>query len=138
MDGHLFEQVQECGEVVAVVQDRLLHRLADSFACSEVDDSFYAWIIGEKLVEGLDVGAVSLHELGTYSCDTLDTVENLFVRIGKVIDDNHWIAGFLKLDNCVRAYVASAAGNENSGFHNCVVFVIPDSKSFSLIRLRKV
>ena len=74
-----------------------MHRVAHSLAGGEVDDALDAGILVEEGADGGHVGAVGLHEVGTYAGDALYAVEHIFVGVGEVIYDHYRVAGLLQL-----------------------------------------
>ena len=74
---HEFQKVNERDDVVAIVQQRLLHTLANGLRSSEVDDTLNLRILLEHSLRSIKVAKVNLLESRTYARNLLDAVEHL-------------------------------------------------------------
>ena len=109
MPRHELEQVEEGDDVVAVIKQRLVDRLANGFAGGEVDDAADGGVLGEDAVHRLAVVAVGLVEGGAPAGDARDAVEHVGRGVRKVVDGNDVVSGLDQLHRGVRSDVACAA-----------------------------
>ena len=80
----LLHRAHECdatANIDAVVLERDLARLADSFQRSEVNDTVNVWVLGEDIVDGFLVGDVNLVEFGSAAANLLNAINGDFGRV---------------------------------------------------------
>ena len=106
---HELEQVEEGDDVVAVIKQRLVDRLANGFAGGKVDDAADGGVLGEEAVHRLAVVAVGLVEGGAPAGDARDAVEHVGRGVRKVVDGDDVVSGLDQLHRGVRSDVACAA-----------------------------
>ena len=114
---HELKQVDERNQVVAVVEQRLLHALAHSLAGSEVDDTLDSRILLEHGLRCSLVTQVYLLESRANACDFLNTVEYLDLRVREVIYDYYVVASLLQLYCGMATDEACTACYQNCLFH---------------------
>ena len=66
-----------------------------------MDDTLNLGIFLEYVLEGFEVAAVNLLESGADAGDLLDTVDNIGVRVGQIVDNYYFVACLLQLYGCV-------------------------------------
>ena len=81
MFSHHVKQVHQGVEVVAVVEQRLLHRLPYRLGGGEVDDTLDVGICVKEDLDSGQVSAVGFDEFRADACDALDAVKNLAVGV---------------------------------------------------------
>ena len=106
---HELEQVEEGDDVVAVIKQRLVDRLANGFAGGKVDDAADGGVLGEDAVHRLAVVAVGLVEGGAPAGDARNAVEDVGRGVRKVVDGDDVVSGLDQLHRGVRSDVACAA-----------------------------
>ena len=114
---HELKQVDERNQVVAVVEQRLLHALAHSLAGSKVDNTLDSWILLEHGLCCSLVTQVHLLESRANACDFLNTVEYLDLRVREVIYDYYVVASLLQLYCGMATDEACTACYQNCLFH---------------------
>ena len=109
---HRPDEVQRAAHVVAVVADRLGHRLTDRLEPGEVDDGVGSQLVERRaerrLVEEIDdvEGRGATGELA-------GPLDRRRLGVGQVVEDRDVVTGFEELDDGVAADVAGAAGHED-------------------------
>ena len=88
MRAHDLQNGQRGIEIVAVVEQRLLDRFADSLEPRKVDDAGDV-VVAEDLVHCRLVAAVSLDEGRTLAGDRFDAVNDLRRAVVQIIDDDN-------------------------------------------------
>ena len=112
---HQADDVHKRGEVVAVVFERLLHRLAHGFRRCEVDHRV-EFVLFEDLAESRPVAAVDLDEGDVHAGDLAHAFDGVEVAVRKVVDDHHVVAGVDEFHGGVRADVACTAADQYTRF----------------------
>jgi hypothetical protein len=116
--GGELEQVDEAAEVVAVVRERLLHRLADRLVGSEVDDAGEVGHAGEERAASDRIGEVDVRPHRLLAGDRGDAVEHGRVGVRQVVGDDDLVAARQQFDRGVRTDEAEAPGDEDR-LHAC-------------------
>src|SRR5574344_82540 len=96
MFGHQVKQIDETDNIIAVILQWLLNTFAYCLAGSKMNDTLYIRIFGEYCIECLIVAAVNLFECWAYACNLFDAIQYIGVRVGKVINDNHFVTSLLE------------------------------------------
>ena len=113
---HQADDVHERGEVVAVVFERLLNRLAHGLRRREVDHRVEL-VLFEDLAESSPVAAVDLDEGNVHARDLAHAFDGVEVAVRKVVvDDHHVVAGVDEFHGGVRADVACTAADQYTRF----------------------
>ena len=89
---HQFEEIDKTGEVVAIVEKRLLHTLAYSLACCKMYDSLNVRILIKNALHCRIVAAIHLLESGANTCNLFYTVNNICIGVAQVIYDDNLIS----------------------------------------------
>ena len=114
---HRLEQVDRARDVVVVVQQRLLRRLADGLEPREVDARVDLRDEAEQRLKLLRVAQVELDEVEprarAVARETRDAYEALRRRVHEVVDDRDLVPRLQQEEHRVRADVARAAGHEH-------------------------
>ena len=97
-------QIEGVGDVVADVEERLAHRLADQRVRGEVQDTVKAEA-PEQAVDSVPIGKIADDELGV-------VVDRLAVPLLEVVEDNDTVPARQQVDDDVAADIAGAAGHE--------------------------
>lgn len=102
-------------EVVAVVFEGFLDRLADGFRGGEVDHRV-EFILFEDLAEGFAVAAVDLDEGDVDAGDLAYALDGAHVAVGEVVDDDDVVTGIDQFHGGVRADVTGTAAHQDTRF----------------------
>ena len=119
---HEFQQVNQRGQVVAVVQQRLLHTFTHSLRGCEMDDALNLGVLLEHAFQGLKIAAVHLLEGRTHTRYLLNAVHDVGIRVREIVDDDYFIACLLQFNGGMAANKARTAGNKNCLFHSSNIF----------------
>ena len=119
---HRVEDVDDAVEVVAVIFERLLHRLAHSLACGKVYHGLDAVVLPQKIKQLFLVGDVHLAKMRLYARYLGDVVHYVGGRIAQVVNDVHLVALLLQFYGGVAANEACAACYQYF-FHIVRIFV---------------
>ena len=112
MRAHDLQNGQRGIEIVAVVEQRLLDRFADSLEPRKVDDAGDV-IVAEDLVHCRLVAAVSLDEGRTLAGDRFDAVNDLRGAVVKIVDDDDLQPRIEQRNGRMAADKPGAAGQKN-------------------------
>ncbi len=116
MVAHDVHQRERVAQVVGVVLDGLLHRLAHGLEAGKVNHAVDL-VVGEDLLQGLtvvDVGPIKGQVLGAiFAHDGVDAVDDLLRRVGEVVHDDGVVACIEQLDHGVAANEPGTAGDED-------------------------
>ena len=107
--GHGLQQRQRGVQVVAVVFQRLFHRLTHGLEAGEVDDGLEIVLL-EHLLQSGPVGHVNLVKGRGAACDASDARYHVFGAVAQIVGDDHVIPRLEQLHCRVRADEARAAG----------------------------
>ena len=130
---HQLQEVDKAYYVVAIVKQWLLHAFAHSLAGSEVDDTLNLRIFLEHCFSSIKIAKVHLLESRTNACNLLDTIENIFTRIGQVVYNNDIIACILKFYSSVRTDESGTTCYEDCLFHFIIEYVLLDALKLMFI-----
>ena len=125
-------QNRQCGvQIVAVVEQRLFDRLADSLEPGKVNDTGNV-IIGKQLIHRGLVAAVRLDEDRTLAGDFLDAVDDLRGAVVQIVDDDDILPRVQQGNGGMAA--------DKTGAADCAVFkvqfrhiLIPSFMGYSLL-----
>ena len=109
---HDLEQRQRRIEVVAVVCDRLLHRLADRLQPREVDHGADLVFIEYARHRSL-VGGIRLIKASALPRDALNALHNTFLAVRQIVQHDDVFPGRKQFHRRMRADEARAAGQQN-------------------------
>ena len=112
MRAHDLQNGQRGVEIVAVVEQRLLDRFADSLEPRKVDDAGDV-IVAEDLVHCRLVAAVSLDEGRTLAGDRFDAANDLRGAVVKIVDDDDLQPRIEQRNGRMAADKPGAAGQKN-------------------------
>ena len=116
---HRVQQLHRAGDVVVVVAQRHLDRLADCLQAREVHDRLDASPISgvtERAVEVVRLTEIAFHEhepLGGGGHQLGDALERDHAAVVEVVEHDHAEAGFEQHDARVAADVAGASGDQH-------------------------
>ena len=102
-----------------IVEQGLLHALAHSLRCGEVDNSLDVGILLEHFLGGILVAQVYLLKSRTHAGNLLDTIQHLLVRVREIVYHHYVVASLLQLYRGMRPDKTGTARNQNCLFHNC-------------------
>ena len=112
--GHCGEQRDRPTDVVLVVHDRLLDRLADRLPAGEMQHGLHA-LAREEGAERLPLAHVGAMEADIALRQLANALQHRRLGVAEVVDDHRPIARLGERDASVRADVAEAAGDQNCG-----------------------
>jgi hypothetical protein len=116
---HGLHQDQAAGNVVAVVLQRFLRRLADGLQPGKVQHALDGLRL-EQAIEQRTVAHVALHALQRLPGDALDARQRLRAAVAEVVEHHEAVARALERHTGVGTDVAGAAGDEQGGgFRAC-------------------
>ena len=108
---HQLDDVHERREVVAVVLEGLLDRLAHGLRGREVDHRVEFVLFKDLRAEGLHVAAVHLDARHVDARDLAHALDGVDVAVREVVGDHHVVTGVDELHGGVRADVSGAAAD---------------------------
>ena len=112
---HKFQKIHGGIEVVSVVFQRFSYAFADRFKSREVYHVRKLFFFENAPKRGF-ICHIDLVKRRFRSRDLLDSVQNGFLAVGKIVHDHHVETVFLKFNDGVAADVTATAGHQNS-FH---------------------
>ena len=99
---HEFQQVNQRHDVIAIVEQGLLHTFAYRLWCSKVYNALNVGVFLEHILCCLHIAQVNLLKIGANTCYLLNTVEYMNVWVRQVVDNDNLVTCLNKFYRGVR------------------------------------
>jgi hypothetical protein len=119
---HRLEQRDRAADVVLVVLERLVHRLAHGLEPGKVDDAVDGRA-RKRACKGLPVADIPLDELRTRTRDLLDAVDDDGRRVAEVVEDHGLMPCLLQRNDRMASDETRATRDQNSHSPNPFVCI---------------
>ena len=112
VSAHRIEQYEHARDVVMIIFERLLHRLAYRFQPRKIDDRIDL-IFGKDLIERGGVEDIVFIKFDRLPHDLFYPADRFVLAIDQIVDHDHAIARFYQFDASMAADIAGSARYEN-------------------------
>ena len=114
---HQLKQVNQAHQVITIVQQGLLHALTHSLWSCKMNDALNLRVLLEYTFQSIKITTVHLLEGRTDTCNLLNTIEDVLIRIRQIVDDDHLITCLLKFYCSMTSYEARTTCYQYCLFH---------------------
>ena len=111
MQFHHFQQRNQAADIVAIVEQRFLHRLAYRLACRKMDDTDNIRKCLEHIVQIHKIAAIDIGELRFASHNCSNAVQHVNRRVAQIIHDCHVVALLHQFNRCMGTDITRSACN---------------------------
>jgi hypothetical protein len=111
--GHHLAEIKRCVKIVAVVEQRFLHRFAHRLEAGKMDDGLRVRRLLEHCAQRVEVEQVHLVKGDGFAAQRFHPPDRFPARVAEVVDDGDPATGVEQFQAGVAADIAGAAGDDH-------------------------